>query len=452
MEAPTVAGLMNNPDAWLGVPDEPERPAAAHQGGADPLLTEDWARTALANEVAQVEAAQPGTRNHTLNRAAFNLGQVIAGGAFDEHTVREALTMAAHTCGLTPTEIHATINSGLSKGLLTPRGPRERPQQAQEASAGMTGLLGTPLARSALGGLPKASPLVEGVLSTPAAAVLVGGYGLGKSVLVHGLACAVALGVPWLGRPTRSARVLVVVGEGAWGLHDRIGAWEQTWNSGRPIPDDRLEFMLKPASLAHMNTWAALTTYCIDTGIGFVILDTFSSLAPDADETKDAARIMRNLSDLSANINGTALLVHHPGWGDSGRTRGGYQFEANADEVLVMTEVAENAGLIVITRKKVKDGPGGQSFHLSRVPCGESVIFQHARPDEADGLPAAIHSALLDMGSKGATGPQLRAMLGVGEGAEYRAFYRALNSLKDAGRVTSSGNARSEIYQAIQGA
>jgi hypothetical protein len=433
------------------VPDEPERTVAdLARVPDDPLRpTQGWANTALEREVDAVRLAPEGSRNDTLNRAAFNLGQLLPEGHLDEGDVRRGLTEAALQAGLGYPETLTAIASGLGAGMEHPRGPRERPESPVETPGEVSGLLGTPLARSALSGLPRASPLIEGVLSTPAAAVLVGGYGVGKSVLVHGLACAVALGVPWLGRPTRSARVLIVVGEGAWGLHDRLGAWEQAWNAGRPIPDDRLSFMLKPRSLSSPLTWAALTTECLAQGIGLVILDTFSSLAPDADETKDAAKIMRYLSDLSSAINGTALLVHHPGWSDSGRTRGGYQFEANADEVLVMTEVAENAGLIQVLRKKVKDGPSGSAFHLRRVPMGESVVFQHALPEEADGLPAAILAALMDMGSIGATGPQLRSMLGVAEGGEYRAFYRALTALKDAGKVTSEGSRRSEVYRAV---
>lgn len=436
--------------AWLGLPDPEPKPArlVAPSPQADPLIeTAGWAATALEREAENVRLAQVGERNHTLNTAAFNLGQIIAAGHLDEAQVRLRLSEAAYAAGLDFAETLATINSGLSAGYEEPRGPRERPESPAEGTEALRAPWGVRTPRSALAGLPKASPLVEGVLSTPAAVVLVGGYSLGKSVLVHGLACAVALGVPWLGRPTRSTRVLVVVGEGAWGLHDRFGAWEQAWNNGRPIPDDRIEFLIKPDSLSSPRTWAAITDLALEQGAGLVVLDTFSSLAPDADETKDAALIMRRLSDMSSAINGTALLVHHPGWGDSGRTRGGYQFEANADEVLVMSEVAENEGLIQVTRKKVKDGPSGASFYVRRVASGESVIFQHATVEEADGLPAAIHACLMDLGSKGATGPQLRAMMGVGEGAEYRAFYRALNALRTEGKIVGEGSAGREVYR-----
>jgi hypothetical protein len=151
----------------------------------------------------------------------------------------------------------------------------------------------------------------------------------------------------------------------------------------RPVSDDDLAFMVKPGSLASRTTWQHLTEYALVHGYRFILFDTFSSLAPDADEVKDAPLIMRRLSDLSAAVDGTAVLVHHPGWGDSGRARGGYQIEANADEVLILTGVA-NEPLVSLTRKKVKDGPSGSTVWLRRRPMADSVIFEHARPGDVE--------------------------------------------------------------------
>src|SRR5262245_56919751 len=47
-----------------------------------------WAKNALEKECAAVAAAPPGTRNAALNRAAFNLFQLVAGEALDEDLVR----------------------------------------------------------------------------------------------------------------------------------------------------------------------------------------------------------------------------------------------------------------------------------------------------------------------------------------------------------------------------
>lgn len=302
------------------------------------------------------------------------------------------------------------------------------------------------LTRSELSGLPRVRALIDGVMSYPAAVVLVGGYALGKTALAHGIAGSVATGQPWLGRAVERRRVLIVVGEGAYGLHDRMAAWEYAWNGGEPIGDDRLTFLVKPASLSKHVAWTEIETYAVEGGFGLVILDTFSSLAPDADETKDAALIMRWLSDLAAAINGTALLVHHPGWSDSGRVRGGYQLEANADEVLVLSGVAEGSDLLSLTRKKVKDGPSGGILWLHRRPVLESVVIESARADQL-GVPMRerILTVLAGMAQTGATGPQLMAEIGIDDKGR-STFYKALSQAENDDLIAGTGPRKARRY------
>lgn len=83
--------------------------------------TSRYAEEALDRECADVAAAPEGNRNHTLNRAAFNLGQLVAGGELGEHEVIDRLTSAAVSAGLFGSEINATISSGLRTGMGSPR-------------------------------------------------------------------------------------------------------------------------------------------------------------------------------------------------------------------------------------------------------------------------------------------------------------------------------------------
>ena len=91
-----------------------------------------YGAAALEREAAQVAAAADGTRNHALNRAAFALGQLVAGGELDEHLVRSRLIEAGIACGLRRREIvgdgmrHGTLDSGLAAGMELPRRAPER--------------------------------------------------------------------------------------------------------------------------------------------------------------------------------------------------------------------------------------------------------------------------------------------------------------------------------------
>jgi hypothetical protein len=101
--------------ALLEKKSEP-RDASINQGS-----TTTYGRRALEAEVGRVLLAPVGERNHALNRAAFALGQLIAGGEVDIDAAYDALEAAALRCGLGAYETEHTIESGLSNGLRTPR-------------------------------------------------------------------------------------------------------------------------------------------------------------------------------------------------------------------------------------------------------------------------------------------------------------------------------------------
>ena len=89
-----------------------------------------YALTALEREIGLLAIAPEGTRNDTLNRAALNMAQLIAGGQISAQQVTAALTGAATSAGLTPREITRTIRSGYAKGAQRPRVATEHPQNA----------------------------------------------------------------------------------------------------------------------------------------------------------------------------------------------------------------------------------------------------------------------------------------------------------------------------------
>jgi putative DNA primase/helicase len=93
------------------------------------------ARGALDDECKKVASAQPGTRNNTLNTAAFNLFQLVASGELDEQEVRDRLFEAAETCALVTDDgapsVLATINSGAAASRQQPRSQSQPQPQSQ---------------------------------------------------------------------------------------------------------------------------------------------------------------------------------------------------------------------------------------------------------------------------------------------------------------------------------
>ena len=80
----------------------------------------------LHGELDKLRAAARGTRNHSLNRAAFAIGQVVAGGELDESHARGELLSTALAIGLPEPEARQTLDSGFTAGAREPRSAPHR--------------------------------------------------------------------------------------------------------------------------------------------------------------------------------------------------------------------------------------------------------------------------------------------------------------------------------------
>jgi hypothetical protein len=84
-----------------------------------------YGAAALNAEAAALSAALPGARNHALNRAAFALYQLVAGGELDAGAVEACLIRACEANGLIADDglhsVEKTIRSGRNAGLQYPR-------------------------------------------------------------------------------------------------------------------------------------------------------------------------------------------------------------------------------------------------------------------------------------------------------------------------------------------
>lgn len=80
-----------------------------------------YGEAVLQGELQALRTAPIGTRNHSLNRAAFTAARVIAGGELLESAARASLLETALALGLDEAEARQTIDSAFSAGVLVPR-------------------------------------------------------------------------------------------------------------------------------------------------------------------------------------------------------------------------------------------------------------------------------------------------------------------------------------------
>lgn len=98
--------------------------------------TRTYGRAALEEELADLRVAPVGTRNHSLNKAAFVLGQLVAGGELDLDVVVNALFDAALDLGLSEAESRRTIESGVDAGARSPR--QRQPGTSPRTTSGVS--------------------------------------------------------------------------------------------------------------------------------------------------------------------------------------------------------------------------------------------------------------------------------------------------------------------------
>lgn len=115
--------------AQAGAYDPPSQPQRARNGAAgvaappppgDPQAAR-YAATALDREADLVAGTAPGTRNDTLNKSAFRIGQLVACGWLEESVATETLTDAGMASGLSYAEAERTVISGMDAGQRAPR-------------------------------------------------------------------------------------------------------------------------------------------------------------------------------------------------------------------------------------------------------------------------------------------------------------------------------------------
>lgn len=100
----------------LAPPPEPPMAVPRHLAPGDEV-GRSYAIGALRRAVEQVATAPGGTRNDTLNRAAYSVARFAAAGLLQPAEIAEALAHGARAAGLDQREVVRTLASALASGV-----------------------------------------------------------------------------------------------------------------------------------------------------------------------------------------------------------------------------------------------------------------------------------------------------------------------------------------------
>lgn len=300
------------------------------------------------------------------------------------------------------------------------------------------------LDRDQLDGLSSPAPLIPDTLPRHAYGVLRGRDQSYKSFVALDWALTLATGTWWNLLPVEQTRVLYIAGEGAWGLRQRLAAWEASRNR-------RIEpawFTVRQVALNLHRPGKAfdhLLEHVREGGYGLVVIDTLRRVSGAADgNSSEMGTVVDNIDRIKhATAGGSVLVVAHTDKGDSD-SRGYSGIEDDADFVWH----AKRDGFdLDLELTKMKDGPDGMHVYMQARPVLESLVLAPVvRTSATDQRNTESEMKLLAFIAE--VFPDGSFVGAIRDSCEIprSTFQRALSSLVAQGKVLKSGSQQRPFY------
>jgi len=370
-------------DDVLGLPGWPERlrqvrrePELAPSPKAPDATDDDlaWARQELDNVCAELAAAEPGGRNHNLNRAAHRLGGIEAVGLLNAQEIGYRLLAACAANGLLREDgkagCLATIKSGRKSGRESPRYPPDPPvtdddfedlrteEDFEDPDEWAAFILGEPIpepsVKSKTGGLTFTSPgeceeearrgyVVKGLIGPGQIGCIFGDPGAGKSLIAPNIAYAVAQGRETFGMRTKAAPVFYVAAEDETGMRGRVRALLSEHGEA-----DGFKLVGGVSDLFRKDSpdLKALRRAVKDQRPSLIVIDTLAMAFPGMDENSAegmgrVVAVARALTKWGAAV----ILVHH-GTKAEGNTPRGHSLFNGALDMALHLKAKDQGGIV----------------------------------------------------------------------------------------------------------
>jgi hypothetical protein len=218
--------------------------------------------------------------------------------------------------------------------------------------------------------------LVPGFLPERGLGELYGESGCGKTFLALDLACAIARGKDWFGRPIPSGGVVYVAAEGT--LRNRLMAYLER----EDLEAEALDRLIVVEE--HINLMDAVSVrYLIEhiralesrlSPLRIVVFDTLNRCMPggNENEAKDMGSAIAGAKQIEHELGCLVLLIHHSGKDPSKGSRGHSSLLAALDAQIEVVNGASRTA----TATKVRDAESGTAlgFRLDVVDLGPAPV------------------------------------------------------------------------------
>ena len=310
-----------------------------------------------------------------------------------------------------------------------------------------------------------ADELVEGVLTTGDASVLYGDSNSGKTFFVIDMACAVARGVPWLGRQTEVGMVVYLAAESPASVRGRLQAYQS--HHGVKVPNfaivqNPIDLFDGEADTDRMIQLVRQLEAQRGKKVVLIVGDTLARLSAGANENagQDMGLVVRRIDRIRTECKAHFLLIHHSGKAAAAGARGWSGIRAAVDTEIEVIDAATGRCAEITKQRDLSTKGERIGFRLDTVALGSTkwggaatscVLVAADAPDKAKGKRMGeVEGAVVEFMRSHKVGMKKTAVVAHFEGRyEKGPVYRAMKALvaaaalhEAAGMVCIAGSAK----------
>lgn len=185
------------------------------------------------------------------------------------------------------------------------------------------------------------SYLVDELVPDDAIVFLVARGNMGKTFAYVDMVCRMACGMPWLGKQTRQAKSLIILGEGKNGFVGRLIGWCEA--NGKTLDDLKAWlFFIDGANVNNDESMTKVKAVADREAVELIVWDTYAATSGVAKEEDPALNSITMNRAVALRPGATNLFVHHPRKAEEDSNapvmRGSSALYGRADVVMTMYE------------------------------------------------------------------------------------------------------------------
>ena len=216
---------------------------------------------------------------------------------------------------------------------------------------------------------------VEDTLTDGAMSVVYGDSNVGKTFWVFDLACHISLGMPWNGKEVEQGPVVYIAAEGGGSIKKRRQAFQQH----HEIEDAMLAIVPVAVDLLDEKADVSRIIEACETAaehyskqIRMVVFDTLSRVMAGGNENspEDMTAVISNIDKVRHATGAHTLIVHHSGKNAAQGARGHSSLRAATDTEIEISKTGENFAVAKIRKQRDLEQVGDMGFRLEKMLVG----------------------------------------------------------------------------------